>query len=92
MEINDILKQVAGNSVFAFMLVILWRYMIDMLDKKDGIVERKDLELKQLNEKVLTAFNENTKATIQTNVVVDNNTKAVENLTDRIYDILTDKK
>lgn len=89
---DELLKIVAGNTVFGTMLVILWLYYEKTVTRKETQIKSKDDELRILNEKVLTAFIDNTKMTEAVKTTVENNTKAVEQLTDRIYKVLTDKK
>lgn len=88
---EELLRVVAGNSIFATMLVILWVYYNKAIEKKDDHIKEKDNELKMVNEKVLTAFLENSKALQNVTTAVDNNTKASEQLMDRVYKVLTDK-
>ena len=82
---EQLLSTIIGNSAFAAMLVVVWNYG----NKRD---ERNKEEVKILNDKVLDAFTEQTKASIEMKNVISNNTRAIEHLTERIYNVLTDKK
>lgn len=90
-SMEELLRMIAGNSIFATMLVVLWVYYNKTVERKDTHIKEKDVELKMVNDKVLTAFIENSKALQNVSTAVENNTKATEQLTDRIYKVLTDK-
>lgn len=93
---NGLLQTLAGNGIFAAMLTILWKYSTDKIGIKDN-------DLKELNNKVLTAFQEQSRTNAMLSTSIDNNTKAVEGmgralkdngesvraLNDKIYDVLT---
>lgn len=80
---NDtVINTLASNGLGMGLLVVLWRYSTQRFEKYQE-------ELKELNQKVLDAFIAQTKATSGVGVAVDNNTKAIENLPDKIYQVLS---
>jgi hypothetical protein len=73
--VYNLLAQLGGSATF---LVIAWFLYKDQ--KKT--IESKDKELKELNGKVLEAFNENTKS----NVELRGEIKESRSLTQKVYD------
>lgn len=83
-----VLLETVGN-LGAF-VIIIWLYIREKTDSKITI-ETKDNELRELNSKVLSAF-QNTASTHQRlNATIKENTKAVETLTERVTDVLINK-
>lgn len=80
---NDaFVNTLAANGFGMGLLVVLWRYSTQRFEKYQE-------ELKELNQKVLDAFVQQTKATSEISVAVSNNTRAIENLPDKIYQVLS---
>lgn len=80
---NDtVVSTLAANGFGMGLLVVLWRYSTARFEKYQD-------ELKELNQKVLEAFMSQTEATSDISIAVNNNTKAVDNLSDKIYQVLT---
>lgn len=80
---NDtVINTLAANGFGMGLLVVLWRYSTQRFEKYQE-------ELKELNQKVLDAFIAQTKVTSEISVAVNNNTKAIDNLSDKIYQVLS---
>lgn len=76
------------------MLMVLWRYHTDQLTKHVIQIEKKDAVIKEMSDKVLTAFTDNTKSNVELRQAVANNTEALKpiiELSEKIYDTLLKK-
>lgn len=71
----------------------IFLYLFIKKDKQlEEVTSRKDLQIKNKNDKVLEAFNANTQSMGDIKNAVENNTKATEMLSQRIYDIIVKEK
>lgn len=77
-QVPDILSTVAGVSPFVGLLG--WLFWKEREERKEG-----KTELKNLNEKVMEAFEENIKTSESLKQAVENNTEATRNLTQSVY-------
>lgn len=81
----DSILQFAG-SLGAFAIVI-WLYV---KEKSDNTLfhREKDLYIKDLNDKVLEAFEKNAEVNTGLKATIEENTKAAQSLTQRVTDVL----
>ncbi len=88
---NQLFANVIGNSVFAAMLVVLWKWSTETMAAKDDDIKEQAREMKDLHEKVLNAFMEQTKVSEGMKTAIENNTKVVDTLPERVRGILQTK-
>jgi len=67
-------------------IVLFW--MVSVFNKKD---EDHRAEIRSLHEKMIGVIENSTRAVSEVNTAVLENTKATETLSNRIYDVLTNK-
>lgn len=84
-ETTDTILQVAG-SLGAF-VVVIWLYVRERLDSQKTI-QLKDEYIKEINGRVLDAFEKNTLVNEQLKQTIVENTKATRSLTQRVTDAL----
>lgn len=88
-EANDSILNLAG-SLGAF-VIIIWLYIRERLDSQRTIKE-KDEYIKQINGRVLEAFEKNSQVNEKLQSTIEANTVATMNLTQRVTDALIDGK
>ena len=67
--------------------VVIWLYI-----NAQKSIKEKDCHIKDLNEKLLTAFENNARVNQSLNDTIKENTKATLSLTERVTDVLINKR
>lgn len=88
-ETTDSILNLAG-SLGAF-VIIIWLYIRERLDSQRTIKE-KDEYIKQINGRVLEAFEKNSQVNEKLQSTIEANTVATMSLTQRVTDALIDGK
>lgn len=76
------------SAVFLYLLNKVWEYHKEKMSEKEKSLEKKDEQIKALGDKVLIAFNENTKVIEQMKATIRENTVASKNLSDVVVSTL----
>jgi hypothetical protein len=82
MGLEQTITSVLSSSPLA--LVLFW--MVWVSNKK---IDQKDALHKEMTDKVLTAFDNNTKAITSFEKTQEENTVIIKTLTEKVYDVLT---
>lgn len=85
MDPNTVLVEVLKQSPVA--LVLFW--MVNIFKGRD---EKKEEHIREMHNKFISVIENNTRVMTEVTNVVQENTKATETLSTRIYDVLTNKK
>lgn len=91
LELVDIIKTLLDLGLSAILLYMLWTLWKDKKEDKkrsSEIIASKDVYIREINKEVLSVVKENTKTQEQLRASVEQNTKATETLTNRIYEAI----
>lgn len=84
---SDSILQFAG-SLGAF-VIIIWLYIREKFEGAKAI-QNKDEYIKEINNRVLQAFEKNAEVNTQLKTTIEENTRATKSLTQRVTDALID--
>jgi len=85
----EVWAQIGIGAVFLFLYLYMSREWKAEREKKDDRIRAKDEQIIDLNNRILDAYVSNVRASEGVKVAIDNNTKALEHVIDKICE---DKK
>jgi glycine cleavage system protein P-like pyridoxal-binding family len=84
METIDIVKALLDlglSAILLYFLLVVWN------DRKE-VIKEKDARIKELSDRAIQIVGENTKTQVELRASIQENTKATETLTARVYEAL----
>jgi len=86
--LKTFLPSLGFSAVFLYLLNKVWEYHKSKMAEKEAKIESKDKQTEAMSEKVLVAFNQNTKIVEQMKSTIEKNTEATRNLSDVVVSTL----
>lgn len=86
--LKTVIPSLGFSAVFLYLLNKLWEYHKEKMKVKDASIATKDEQIKEMTDKVLVAFNQNTKVVEQMKATIRENTEVSKNLSDVVVSTL----